>query len=201
MVIRQKLELPELVFEGDAAPSASPFGFTLSTTLMASDLSTDTVKMYDSYGEVALDSVVSTDGALVTVTPAVPLRSNMDYTISISPDVCYSVGAPIGVECIGEFSTASAPVDVTDGWFVDNSFNFTASNTTEDPVDIAVVTQSWKDGKVIGVKVTTVTLEAGVDDQYMVTTPSIPSGGYATAYIWDGVVAPKAITHRIYVSK
>ena len=125
----------------------------------------------------------------------------MDYTVSISPDVCYSVGAPMGVECVGKFSTAAAPVDVTDGWFTGNSFTFTASNTTEDSVDVDVVTQTWKDGKVIAVKVTAVTLDTGIDNQYMVNTPSIPSGGYATAYIWDGIVAPKVITHKVYMSK
>ena len=201
MVIRQKLELPELVFEGDVAPSATSFSFTLSTTLKASDLSTDTVKISDSYGEVAIASVVSTDGAVVTVTPAVPLRSNMDYTVSISPDVCYSVGAPLGVECIGEFKTACAPLDVTEGWFVGNSFNFTANNTTGEEATVTVVTQTWKDGKVTGVKVIPVTVADGSGETYMVNTPSIPNGGYATAYIWDGVVAPKAITHRIYISK
>lgn len=201
VVIRQKLELPELVFEGDVAPSAEPFSFNLTTALIASDISTDTFKVYDAYGEVDIASVESKDGTLVTVTPATPLRSNMDYTVSISPDVCYSVGAPIGVECIGEFRTACASLDITDGWFVGNTFNFTATNTTGDDATVNVVTQTWKDGKVVDVKVIPVIVADGSEEIYMVNTPSIPSDGYATAYIWNGIVAPKAITHRIYVSE
>ena len=149
MVIKQKLDLPQLVFDGEVAPSDAPFTFTLSTTLNPADISTDTVKIYDAYGEVAVSSVVSTDGAIVTVTPGAPLRSNMDYIVSVSPDVCYSVGVPIGVECTGEFKTLCAPLDVKDGWFVGNSFNFTANNTTGEEATVTVVTQTWKDGRVV----------------------------------------------------
>jgi hypothetical protein len=125
----------------------------------------------------------------------------MDYIVSVSPDVCYSVGVPIGVECTGEFKTLCAPLDVKDGWFVGNSFNFTANNTTGEEATVTVVTQTWKDGRVVDVKVTPVTIADTGEDTYMVNTPSIPAGGYATAYIWDGVVSPKAITHKIYMSK
>ena len=200
MIIRKKLELPEFVFEEKVPQGKTNFSFSLTQPLMATDVIADAFTLSDEYGKIGIEAV-SYDGTNVTVTTASPLRSNMKYKITIDENVRYTAGVPLGVKCEGEFVTDCGNLDVTDAWFMGDSFNLYVTNTTGDEKEIAVVLQSWKNGKITASEVVNVTVDNVMESQYTLAIPEVLSGGYVTAYIWDGIVSPKAVTHRIYSSK
>lgn len=197
VLVQQAMPFPTLTIEENIPYQAESVTITSSQTLNTSDLNKENITLSDAFGKVAVRSVMATDGKTIVITPAVSLRSSMEYKVTISPNVRYSAGIPIGAAIDGYFRTTAKDFDILSGGFDGGVFTFKAVNSGEEKA-VTVIVQKWtSDGECRSVSAREVLVQSG-EDEYSVAVPAVSGGDYVTVYIWDGIVSPNPVTPQIW---
>lgn len=201
VVVSRYLDLPELSFADPVDYKSTSVTFTTSEELNALDITKENFKLEDEFSEVAIKSV-SASGSSITIVPEESLRSNMNYKVTISPEVRYSAGPTIGLAAEGSFTTSKANFEITEGSFGGGKFNFEALNQTSTDRSVVVIIQVWDGTAVSKVYAENVTIGAGTSEtMYEVGVPTMQSGEVATAYIWDKLIGAKPVSPRSFASR
>lgn len=193
--------LPQLIFNDVNIAGKKTLTFTSDQQLSPSSLTAERVKLSDEFGAIDIERIKS-DGTSVTVYTAAEFKSNMEYKITLAPEVMFKDGPEIGIAAEGKFKTTATSFAITSGVYDGGSFRFTAVNPSESIVHAAVISQVFEEGRVQKISVEYVDIAASANDaEYSAAVPDISGDEYIVTYIWDGFINPVPLSPFPYINK
>ncbi len=197
--IRTKYGMPEFVAPQEGiAGGASEFTVKLTEALMAADVTADTLVVENEFGEVKVKKAVVTGNDLV-VTTVSPIIGNMDYTFTLPNTTRFTTGDEVGFVIKNTITTLAAPLGISNVEIGKKTLTYTAANATGEAKPVTFVFQVWNnDGQVVEAKAVSKTIDVSGGSDLIIHNMDIPSGGYITMYIWDGLNKPQAVSPVVY---
>lgn len=202
LVIKARFGMPEFTY-GEEAPKGGVNQFTVKVTesLLAADVTEETLTLENQFGEVAVKKAVITGNDLV-ITTVSPIFGNMDYTLTLPKETRFSTGDEVGFKIQNTITTASSDLELTNGDLGSYSFKFDMLNTTGKPQNITLIFQTWNEkGQVTAVKA--VTKEIAPNDapqNYVIVHEVEPAKGEkVTAFVWNGLNKPQVVCPVVYM--